>query len=99
MPIAEILPWFKVLQKLAFALTLGCCSLIALCSCGRSEQIIEPVAKDGVLDLRIWDFRKIPTLALKGSWGFVPKEDIIGRSLFRYWPPEEIGFLQSPKYE
>lgn len=31
-------------------------------------------------------------------WGFVSKEDIIGRSLFRYWPPEEIGFLNTPKY-
>lgn len=33
------------------------------------------------------------------TWGFVPKEDIIGRSLLRYWPPEEIGVLQTPKYD
>lgn len=28
------------------------------------------------------------------SWGFVPRDDIIGRSFFRYWPPNEIGLIK-----
>lgn len=31
------------------------------------------------------------------SWGFVPREDIIGKSFFRYWPPNEIGLIKTPK--
>jgi len=31
------------------------------------------------------------------TWGFVPKEDLIGRSLFRYWPPNEMGIIKHPK--
>jgi signal peptidase I len=29
-------------------------------------------------------------------WGFVPKEDIIGKSFFRYWPFTEIGLIKNP---
>ena len=28
------------------------------------------------------------------EWGTVPKEDIIGRAFFRYWPPSEVGFVK-----
>ncbi len=31
------------------------------------------------------------------TWGFVERKDIIGRSLVRYWPPNEIGLIQHPK--
>ncbi|AGY56475.1 signal peptidase I [Gloeobacter kilaueensis] len=24
-------------------------------------------------------------------WGFLPRENVIGRALFRFWPPERIG--------
>lgn len=27
------------------------------------------------------------------EWGPVTKEEIVGRALFRYWPPEDIGLL------
>ncbi len=30
------------------------------------------------------------------SWGVVNKSDIIGRSFFRYWPPNEIGLIKNP---
>ncbi len=33
------------------------------------------------------------------SWGFLPKEDIIGRSYFRYWPSNEIGLIRHPEYK
>ena len=38
-----------------------------------------------------------PQSADSRTWGFVPKKDIIGRSLFRYWPPNEMGIIKSPQ--
>ncbi len=32
------------------------------------------------------------------TWGFVPKNDIVGRSYFRYWPTNEIGIIKLPTY-
>ncbi len=31
------------------------------------------------------------------AWGFVERDEIIGRSLFRYWPPNEIGLIDHPQ--
>ena len=31
-------------------------------------------------------------------WGFVPKEDIIGKSYFKYWPANEIGLIHTIQY-
>lgn len=28
------------------------------------------------------------------AWGTVPREDIIGRAIFRYWPPSKIGIVK-----
>lgn len=30
------------------------------------------------------------------TWGLVPKDHIIGRSLLRYWPPNEFGIITAP---
>jgi len=30
------------------------------------------------------------------QWGFVPKEDIVGRALLIYWPLDQITLLRSP---
>ncbi len=32
------------------------------------------------------------------SWGFVPKENIIGKAWFRYWPPQRVGFVKNAEY-
>lgn len=31
-------------------------------------------------------------------WGFVPRENIIGRATVRFWPPNRIGGLGDPDY-
>lgn len=38
-----------------------------------------------------------PQSADSRTWGYVPKHEIIGRSLFRYWPPHEMGLIHSPE--
>ncbi len=30
------------------------------------------------------------------SWGFVPKDNLIGYSFFAYWPPSEAGLIKNP---
>jgi signal peptidase I len=30
------------------------------------------------------------------NWGMVPFEDIIGKAVFVYWPPEKWGMIESP---
>ncbi len=32
------------------------------------------------------------------EWGFVKKEEIIGRAWFRYWPISQLGFVPKVKY-
>ena len=27
------------------------------------------------------------------SWGFIPRDDVIGKAVFRFWPPSEVGVL------
>ena len=31
-------------------------------------------------------------------WGFVPRENIIGRATVRFWPPNRVGGLGDPEY-
>jgi len=33
------------------------------------------------------------------EWGYVKKEDIIGRSFFRYWPINKMGIIPKVNYE
>ncbi len=30
-------------------------------------------------------------------WGFLPVENVIGRANIRFWPPGQVGFLESPE--
>ncbi len=30
------------------------------------------------------------------DWGPVPLENIVGRGMFRYWPPDSVGFIKNP---
>lgn len=32
------------------------------------------------------------------TWGPVPKENIVGKVFFRYWPPEAVGLIQHATY-
>jgi signal peptidase I len=31
-------------------------------------------------------------------WGFLPREDIIGRAAVRFWPPSRLGIFHDPSY-
>jgi signal peptidase I len=30
------------------------------------------------------------------EWGPVPLENIVGKTFFRYWPPETVGLISNP---
>lgn len=32
------------------------------------------------------------------EWGFVPRENIVGKSWFRYWPPQRFGAIPKANY-
>lgn len=32
------------------------------------------------------------------SWGFIVRQDIIGKSSIRYWPPNEVGIIDTPDF-
>jgi len=32
------------------------------------------------------------------EWGFVPRDNIVGRAFFRYWPPQALAVIESPDY-
>jgi two-component sensor histidine kinase len=51
---------------------------LLMISCSSSPR---PVAKDGVLDLRAWDFSAHPVLQLQGEWDFYPGILAGGREL------------------
>ena len=33
------------------------------------------------------------------EWGYITKDEIIGRAFFRYWPPKKVGLIPTGKYE
>ena len=33
------------------------------------------------------------------DWGTVPKESIVGRAWFRYWPPQNMGLIRQVSYQ
>lgn len=33
------------------------------------------------------------------EWGFVTKEEIVGKTFVRYWPINELGFIPKPDYK
>ena len=32
------------------------------------------------------------------EWGFVPRQNLVGRAWFRYWPPKRVGLIKENKY-
>ena len=37
-----------------------------------------------------------PESADSRSWGFVPKENIVGKSMLVYWPLDRLRFIKNP---
>lgn len=33
------------------------------------------------------------------DWGLVPKQNIVGKAWFRYWPPQKLGLMEKTTYE
>lgn len=33
------------------------------------------------------------------EWGFVPQENIVGKTWFRYWPPKRMGLIEEVDYK
>ena len=33
------------------------------------------------------------------AWGLVPEKYIYGKAFFRYWKPQDMGFLEHGRYE
>ncbi len=61
----NIHPCFKY-SKISF---LAILMLFLLSSCSLNDEV-QPIAKDGVLDLRSWDFQKQGNVNLNGEWEF-----------------------------
>lgn len=61
----------------AAILALGLILLVSGCSPGSPPT--EPTIKDGLLDLRGWNFSRQALVELRGDWGFVP-----GKFLYEY---------------
>jgi hypothetical protein len=63
-------------------------SLLALCACNTNQFSI-PTAKNGVLDLRGWDFQNQSFIALNGEWRFTPTIDSPSRNSYFQLVPSE----------
>ncbi len=83
---------YTMLKKISntfVALTL----VTILISCSQVEQNLEiPLAKQGVLDLRDWDFERNGSLKLNGDWEFYWNKNI----LFEIDSPKEKEFIWVP---
>ena len=78
----------KWLPRLAWLLIL----LVAVMACGRTQLVGQtpPQAKEGVLDVRDWDFARQGSISLEGEWAFY-WQDLL-------WPQQLEGQAGSADY-
>ena len=79
------------MRRFAFLLVLF---VAAFCGAPRSEP--PPVVRDGILDLRTWDFEKQGPIRLEGHWFFYWKR-FVSPQEFGEGPPAPDGYIESPR--
>jgi signal transduction histidine kinase/class 3 adenylate cyclase/CheY-like chemotaxis protein len=70
------------------------CGLIFMTSCTEERKREVPKVKNGVIDLRDWDFATDGSVELSGDWAFWWKTFVDGRDEN---PPSPDGFIPVPK--
>ena len=70
---------------------------LALASCKQSKSsAIKPVAVNGVLDLRDWNFSKDGIINLDGEWEFYWEEYLVGEDFNNYLEPMDKNYISVP---
>jgi len=68
--------------------------------CGPKDSVNkdQPIAKNGVLDLRNWDFEKDGIVNLDGEWEFYWERFLVSEDFQKDVKPEMTGFVHVPSF-
>lgn len=66
------------------------------------ETLAGPYTKDRAITLDTDEYMTVgdnrPYSSDSRAWGPTPKENIVGRAFFRYWPLDKAGFIEAATY-
>jgi len=73
-------------------------AILTLSSCARTYSgKKQPLAKNGVLDLRGWNFEKDGPVKLNGEWEFYWKQLLVPDDFGKKQPPRRTGLINLPR--